>query len=76
MNLLAIHAGISEIVILSLFILPLLIAYFYCLFHAATNRAIPGMNRLLWFFIILSIPALGSFAYYCMVLKNKWSIPA
>lgn len=71
MNFLFLNLGIPEIIVLCLFILPILLAYFYCLFHAATNRAIPGVHRLLWFFIILSIPALGSFAYYFMVLKNK-----
>ncbi|MCS3557591.1 PLDc N-terminal domain-containing protein [Sphingobacterium sp. JUb20] len=74
MNLLFINLGTSEIIAVSLFILPVLLAYLYCLFHAATNRTIPGIHRLLWFFIILSIPVLGSFAYYFIVLKNKWSI--
>lgn len=65
MNLLIVGIGTQELVLL-LLILPITILYFYCLFHAATNRGISGMHRLLWFFVILSIPFLGSMAYWIM----------
>lgn len=64
MDLLFLNIGLTEMIILMVFMLPVLILYFYCLFHAATNRRIPGIHRLLWFFIILSLPFLGSIAYW------------
>lgn len=66
MELLFLNMGTPELILVGLFVLPVLVIYFYCLFHAATNRSIPGMHRLLWFLIILSIPLLGSIAYWFM----------
>jgi hypothetical protein len=62
-----INMGTGELVLL--IILPIAVLYFYCLFHAATNTSIPGTHRLLWFLIILSIPLLGSIAYWFMGRK-------
>ncbi|WP_373274994.1 PLDc N-terminal domain-containing protein [Parapedobacter tibetensis] len=63
------NIGLQEIVLLLFFILPTLVVYFYCLFHAAINRNIPGWHRLLWFFVILSLPLLGSIAYWMIGRK-------
>ncbi|WP_270087859.1 PLDc N-terminal domain-containing protein [Sphingobacterium sp. SYP-B4668] len=60
MNLSIAGIGTQELIV----VLPIMIIYFYCLFHAATNREIPGMHRLIWFFVILSVPLLGGIAYW------------
>ena len=50
-------------------VLPPMLFIFYSLFHAATNMAIPGVHRLIWALVILTIPLLGSIAY--LVIGRK-----
>lgn len=65
MTLLFMNLGIIEMII----VLPLLAFMFYSLFHAATNTGIPGLHRLIWGLVILSIPILGSIAYWVVGRK-------
>ena len=69
MEIAFLNIGTSELIFLV--ILPIVLLYFYCLFHAATNSSIPGTHRLLWFLIILSIPLLGSIAYWYIGRKVR-----
>lgn len=54
----------TQIILIAILAIPTLVLYFYCLFHAATNRSMRGLHRLLWFFLILSMPLLGCVAYW------------
>ncbi len=57
--------GATELLI----VLPIVAFMFYSLFHAATNMGIAGLHRLVWGLVILSIPILGSIAYWVVGRK-------
>ncbi|GGC48282.1 hypothetical protein GCM10011386_45630 [Parapedobacter defluvii] len=65
MELLFLNMGTMELIIA----LPVMVFMLYSLFHAATNMGIPGLHRLIWGLVILSIPILGSIAYWVMGRK-------
>ena len=64
-QLLFFNLGTMEI----LLVIPIALFTIYSLFHAATNMAIPVLHRLIWGLVVLSIPLLGSIAYWVVGRK-------
>ncbi len=59
--------GTAEMMI----VIPVLIFFFYSLFHSATNLSLPVTHRILWFLIVFAIPVLGSIAYWVIGRKPR-----
>ena len=66
MELLFMNIGPTSILLITL---PVALFVFYSLFHAATNMAIPVVNRLTWGLLILAAPLLGGIGYWVMGWK-------
>lgn len=63
MNLLFLNVGATEMALIAL---PLLIAFVYTLYHAATNKNLTAYQRSLWILIIVLGNLLGWLLYWAL----------
>jgi len=61
-----INLGGQELFIIFCFLIPVILAYLFCIYHALTNKRLELPYRLAWVAAMLGLPFLGCALYFAI----------